>query len=244
MARIGWGITGAGHLLDETFEVMLKLTRKHDISCFLSSAAERVVRIYNLWEKLTKICDGGYYRELSLETVDGPDSPLVGRFLRRTYGALIVSPASTNTVAKVVCGISDTLVTNAIAQAEKGRVPIIIVPTDQKPGKTKTGLPYLIDRAICEKCKKCVVIGLCPYEAIIITGGLPKINLSKCTGCGICLVKCPHGAVSFGKEIEVTTRKVDIENVSKLRENRNFITLSEPKEIPKALRGVLGGEGN
>lgn len=242
MARIGWAVTGAGHLMEETFEVMEELAKEHDISCFLSSAAERVIRIYNLWGRLARICDGGYYRELTLESVEGPSSPLVGRFLRKTYNALIVSPASANTVAKVVSGISDTLVTNAVAQAEKGGVPIVFVPTDQKRGKIETKLPHLIDRALCEKCEGCLVIDLCPEGAIVLSCGLPRINLSKCTGCGICLSKCPLGAVSFGERVAVRTREVDIENVEKLRKNQNFIVLSEPRGILGALRGILGGK--
>lgn len=240
MARIGWGITGAGHLLAETFAVMEKLAKTHKISCFVSSASEKVTQIYNLWPKLVKICPGSYYGELILETAQGAASPLAGRFLRKNYNALIVSPASANTVAKVVTGISDTLVTNAIAQAEKGGISILIVPTDQKHGKTKTRLPHLIDRTVCEECERCLVIGLCPVGAIVLSNGLPKIDLSRCNGCGICLSRCPRGAVSFGKEISVTTRKVDVENVSKLRKNKNFIVLPEPGEIPIALRKVVG----
>lgn len=241
MVRIGWGITGAGHLLAETFAVMEKLAKTHKISCFVSSASEKVIRMYGLWSKLSKICPGGYYRELILETAQGTDSPLTGRFLRKTYRALIVSPASANTVAKVVTGISDTLVTNAIAQAEKGEVQILILPTDQKPGKTKTKLPYLIDRTICEECERCSVIALCPVGAIVLSDGLPKIDLSRCNGCGICIKRCPHGAVSFGKEVSVMTRKIDVENVDKLKENKNFIVLSKPREIQIALRKVIGG---
>ena len=242
MARIGWGITGAGYFLHETFEVMEKLAEKHEISCFLSSAAERVIRVYGLSKKLSKICHGGYYREVISEAKEGPASPLAGRFLQKTYDVLIVSPASANTVAKAALGISDTLVTNAMAQAEKGRVPIIIVPTDQSLGETKTRLPYFVDRAICEKCGSCRVVDLCPAKAIVLSDRLPKIDLSKCDGCGACLINCPQGAISFGREVTIAAREVDVENVDKLRKRANFAVLTKPQEIPNILEKVLSGK--
>jgi dihydromethanopterin reductase (acceptor) len=239
LGKIGWGITGAGHFLPETFDVMEGLVKKHAISCFLSSAGERVVRIYGLWERLNKICPGGYYREVVLGVEQGAASPLAGRFERGTYDALIVSPASANTVAKVVAGIADTLVTNAIAQAQKGKVPVIVAPSDQ--GLAKTRLPYVINREICGKCEKCLVIDLCPFRAIVLSNDLPKIDLTKCEGCGVCLKECPHGAVTFGQEVTVVPRSVDIKNVEKLRKSEGFIVVKSPKEISKVLEKVLGG---
>jgi dihydromethanopterin reductase (acceptor) len=44
-----------------------------------------------------------------------------------------VAPATSNTVAKCVYGISDTLVTNVFAQAGKCRVPIIVFACDTAP---------------------------------------------------------------------------------------------------------------
>jgi dihydromethanopterin reductase (acceptor) len=243
MGKIGWGITGAGHFLQETFKVIGGLAGPHEISCFVSAAGEHVVRAYGLWSRLERICPGGRYRELVLERVEGVWSPFTGRFFRKAYEALVVSPASANTVAKVVSGISDTLVTNAIAQAEKGGVPILIVPTDQRPGETKTSLPYFIDRNVCERCEGCVVIGLCRAGAIIQSGGLPKIDLSRCDGCGACLEGCPLGAVSFGREVSFTVREIDVENVKKLRRNRSFTVLADPARIPSALERVLGEVG-
>lgn len=238
LGKIGWGITGAGYFLQETFDVMEKLARKHSVSSFVSSAGERVVRIYGLWQKLSEICPGNYYREVILGTEQGAAFPLAGRFLRKTYDALIVSPASANTVAKIIAGITDTLVTNAIAQAEKGGVPIIIVPSDQV-GVKKTRLPYMINREICQKCEACSIIALCPFEAIVTSEGLPKIDLTKCEGCGICLKKCPHEAVTFGQKVNVALRKIDIENVRKIRKNKNYVVLNNPKKIPTALNKVL-----
>lgn len=239
MRRIGWGITGAGHFLQETFDVMEKLSKKFSISCFISSAGERVVRIYGLWERLNDICPRSYYRELILETEQRDAFPLAGRFLRGSYDVMVVSPASANTVAKIVTGIADSLVTNAVAQAEKAGVSVIIVPSDQSGVKRKTRLPYLINREICSKCENCSILNICPFNAIVISNGLPKINLTKCEGCGICAKKCPRGAVTFGMEVDVILRKVDEENVEKMRKNESYTVLSEPEKIPKILKKVL-----
>jgi flavoprotein len=41
----------------------------------------------------------------------------------------------------VAVGISDTLLTNAIIQGIKGKIPVYIMPTDLKAGETITILP-------------------------------------------------------------------------------------------------------
>jgi flavoprotein len=50
-----------------------------------------------------------------------------------TYHTLILAPATSNTVAKCVLGISDTLVTNVFAQAGKCRLPAIVFACDTAP---------------------------------------------------------------------------------------------------------------
>ncbi|KXB02287.1 hypothetical protein AKJ43_02070 [candidate division MSBL1 archaeon SCGC-AAA261D19] len=242
MARIGWGLTGAGDLLFETFHVMEEIAQDHSLSCYLSDAGERVVHIYGLWERLKKICPGSYYREIISESEQGAASPLSGRLQRGRYKALIVSPASANTVAKASIGIADTLVTNAISQARKGGVPTLIVPTDQE-GKRISKLPYLIDRGICKKQlgtshEKCQILDICPYGAIIEALGLPKIDLTKCEGCGICLENCPYDAISFGQEIEANVEEIDLKNVQRLREHKSFTVVKSPERIPNALKEV------
>ena len=52
---------------------------------------------------------------------------------------LVVAPATSNSVAKFVCGISDSLVSNLFAQAGKALVPIIVLPTDLAPEMESTG---------------------------------------------------------------------------------------------------------
>jgi flavoprotein len=45
----------------------------------------------------------------------------------------VLAPATSNTVAKCVFGISDTLATNVFAQAGKCRVPAIVFACDTAP---------------------------------------------------------------------------------------------------------------
>jgi flavoprotein len=49
---------------------------------------------------------------------------------------LVIAPATSNTVAKCVLGIADSLASNFFAQAGKSRVPILVLPTDVSPEMT------------------------------------------------------------------------------------------------------------
>ncbi|KXA92211.1 hypothetical protein AKJ65_07900 [candidate division MSBL1 archaeon SCGC-AAA259E19] len=243
MKRIGWGITGASQNLFETFNIMESIAQKFELSCYLSSAGERVIRIYGLWDRLTEICPGDYYREIVLGSKQKPSFPLAGRFQRGKYKALIVSPASTNTVAKAVRGIADTLVTNAFSLARKEDLPIFIVPADKRE-KEVSKLPYMIDRKICQEeldnsNGECQILTVCPYEAIIEKGGVPTIDLTKCEGCGTCLEKCPHGAISFRKNIVTKVGQIDLENLERLRETEGVVVLESPEKILNAVEEAL-----
>jgi flavoprotein len=118
--RIAWAMTGAGHSLKECVELLL---RYHEVDLFLSRAAEEVLRIYKLEQHLNnpKVT---IYREA------GASAPVVGRLSSGIYSVVVVAPATSNSVAKFVFGISDTLVTNMFAQAGKARVPVLVYPTD------------------------------------------------------------------------------------------------------------------
>jgi flavoprotein len=54
-------------------------------------------------------------------------------FYQGHYHSLVVAPATSNTIAKMVCGISDNLVTNLYAQAGKTLVPSIVFACDTAP---------------------------------------------------------------------------------------------------------------
>jgi flavoprotein len=59
----------------------------------------------------------------------------------KKYDFLIIAPATSNTVAKIVVGVSDTLLTNAAVQGVKGFIDVYIMPVDYKAGIVTTVLP-------------------------------------------------------------------------------------------------------
>ena len=235
---IAWGITGASHFLKETFKTMHKVvkTNKVNVTTYLSSAGAQVVRMCGLWNQLERISNGNYLQEVATETEEGASSPRAGRLLRGIYKALIVSPASGNTVAKVAYGIADTLVTNAIAQAQKGEVPVYMVPTDQQAGFIETTLLYRVERSECKLCEPCPIVTVCSYSAIQIRNGIPNINLALCQNCRLCIAACPFGAVKYGEKIKLRVREIDLENVKKLKRMNGVMVLEHPRQIEDIIR--------
>ena len=57
----------------------------------------------------------------------------VGFFYKNLYHTLIIAPATSNSIAKFVAGISDNLATNIFAQAGKCKVPCIVLACDTEP---------------------------------------------------------------------------------------------------------------
>ncbi len=135
--RIAWGITGCGDYLSESLELMKELTKEHDldVKVYLSQAGEMVVKWYKLFKEL-KTSFPKTYSEKS------PNIPfLVGDLQLGKYDFLLIMPSTSNTVGKVAAGISDTLLSNAAAQAMKAKIPVYIFPADQKKGDIITDLP-------------------------------------------------------------------------------------------------------
>ena len=60
------------------------------------------------------------------------------------------------------------------------------------------------DQEICRGCKKCAVAENCPSKAVTVTDGKAVVDATKCTSCGVCVGKCPFGAVP--KEAESACR--------------------------------------
>jgi flavoprotein len=118
--RWGWAITGSGHFFKECLAMVSELDH---VDLFVSKAADEVLRMYH--QELPETA-----RILHDKTASAVP---VGDFYYGVYHTLVVAPTTSNSVAKFVWGISDTLVTNVFAQAGKCRVPIIVFACDTAP---------------------------------------------------------------------------------------------------------------
>ena len=54
---------------------------------------------------------------------------------------------------------------------------------------------FEFDAELCKGCKKCAVEANCPSKAAKVMDGKCVINAEKCLRCGVCVGKCPFGAV-------------------------------------------------
>jgi flavoprotein len=120
--RFGWALTGSGHFFKECLRMAGGL---EEVDLFVSKAASEVVRMYRQDFKLPKTAR--VFRDTTASAAP------VGLFYYGVYHTLVVAPATSNTVAKCVLGLSDTLVTNVFAQAGKCRVPAIVFACDTAP---------------------------------------------------------------------------------------------------------------
>ncbi|GAB4250311.1 MAG: archaeoflavoprotein AfpA [Thermoleophilia bacterium] len=135
--KLVWGLTGSGDKMPETLEVVAAIRESEDvqITAALSKAALQVMRWYKLYERLEEAVD----HVLIEKDANAPF--IVGRLQIGEFDGFIVAPATANTVAKIVHGIADTLISNAVAQTNKTDLPVYVMPVDREPGITRTVLP-------------------------------------------------------------------------------------------------------
>ncbi len=120
--RWAWVLTGSGHFFNETIDLINEIK---DVDIFISKAAEEVLVMYKK--------KGNISNKIKIFRDNSASSATVGKFYNNHYHTLIMGPASSNTVAKCVYGISDSLASNVFAQAGKCRVYCIYFPCDTAP---------------------------------------------------------------------------------------------------------------
>lgn len=125
--RYAWALTGSGHYLRESLAIALELPA---VDFFLTRAAEEVLPMYGWPIPALKQALAGRGRVLRDTTASAVP---VGLLYRGLYHTVVVAPATSNTVAKCVCGLSDTLATNMFAQAGKCRIENIVFACDTEP---------------------------------------------------------------------------------------------------------------
>ena len=219
-----WCVTGAGHLLLESFARMQYTANEHEITVALSGAGSEVARIYGLQKQIAR-----EFKEVISEQEQGYSSPLVGRLAKREYDLVIVAPCTANTVAKIVRGIADSLISNLVAQAVKSGVPVIIVPTDYEKIQ-ETTMPMSLDQETCRLCEVCPPLEQCPQEAIYRDDRV-RLNSLRCTACKTCIELCTYAAISFGRKVRVHIRDLDIENTKRLEKQEGITVFRSPDAI-------------
>lgn len=121
--RLAWAVTGSGHYIRECLDFMLTLD---NVDLYISQAGEEVLKMYGI-DLMAIRAKMPVYRDKAAS------APPVGHFYKGYYHTFVMAPTTSNTVAKCVLGIADTLVTNLYSQAGKCRVPSIVYPCDIAP---------------------------------------------------------------------------------------------------------------
>ena len=149
--RIAWCITGSGHYLKESIEIMLTL---NNVDLFLSKAGEEVLKWYDYDLDEFKSKGIKIFKDVT------KSSAPVSLLYENIYKLVIVSPTTSNTVAQMAYGFSDNLVTNMFAQAGKCKIHSIVFACDteptvitQAPKKSVTLYPRLIELENYDKFK-------------------------------------------------------------------------------------------
>ena len=140
--KVAWGITGSGDFMPEVIKSVKEIRQENaeiEFYIFLSRAAQQVLRWYNLTSQLGTISDK-IFHEVDANKTE-PFYYLPGALQLGKFRLFLICPATSNTVAKMVNGIADTLITNAAAQAAKANIPIYVMPVDHDEGVQITTLP-------------------------------------------------------------------------------------------------------
>ena len=125
--RLAWAITGSGHYLRESLRILQGLKDINSaVDVFLSKAATEIIKQYGFHAELDAT-GHKVYQDKTASSVP------VELFYAGKYHTLVIAPATSNTIAKMAYGFSDSLVTNLYAQAGKTRVPSIIFACDTAP---------------------------------------------------------------------------------------------------------------
>ena len=150
--RIAWCITGSGHYLKESIDLMLTL---ENVDLYLSKAGEEVLKWYDYDLSIFKKNNIKIFKDVTASA-----SP-VSLLYESVYKLVVISPATSNTIALMAQGVSNTLVTNMFAQAGKCEVESLVFACDtepvvitQAPKKLVTLYPREIDLKNFKELKK------------------------------------------------------------------------------------------
>ncbi|MDR2203949.1 MAG: archaeoflavoprotein AfpA [Nitrososphaerota archaeon] len=137
--KIAWGITGGGDRIAEIVKIMVELKRQYesvvDIEVFVSKNGETMLRFYKQFDVLKQ-----EFAQFRVEV--NANAPFLASWVQSgKYDFMLVAPASSNSVAKIVNGIGDTLITNSVIMCLKAFGMVYVLPTDYKENVVETVIP-------------------------------------------------------------------------------------------------------
>lgn len=137
--KIAWGITGGGDKIAEIVKTMIELKNQYadkvEIQVFASKNGETMLRFYKQFDIVKQ-----EFPHFSVEM--NANAPFLAAWLQSgKYAFFLIAPASSNTVAKIVNGIGDTLITNSAIMSLKAFGTVYVLPTDYKEGVVETIIP-------------------------------------------------------------------------------------------------------
>jgi dihydromethanopterin reductase (acceptor) len=148
MGKIAWGIAGSGHFMRESLQAASHFPQGK-VDFFISPAGLEVLKFYNMPVPPDAITD------------KSASTASCRAFAGGTYDLFVIAPATSNSVAKFVLGISDSMLTTLFAQCGKSRVPIVVLPSDTEENVDSMGAtkplkvyPRPVDLENVEKLKK------------------------------------------------------------------------------------------
>jgi dihydromethanopterin reductase (acceptor) len=162
--RWGWALTGSGHFFKECLAMIRELD---EVDLFVTRAADEVIRMYK--QKMALPKSTRVFRDTTASAAP------VGNFYYGIYHTLVVAPATSNTVAKCVFGISDSLATNVFAQAGKCRVPAIVFACDTAP-ELETEAPKGMVKVFPRRIDLENTTRLKAFEATAVVESLPELE--------------------------------------------------------------------
>lgn len=175
--RLAWAITGSGHYLRESLAILHTI---ENVDIFLSKAAAEIIQQYGFQQQLN---DTGHrvYQDKTASSVP------VELFYQGKYHTLVIAPATSNTIAKMAYGFSDSLVTNLYAQAGKTRVQSIVFACDTAPELESEAPRDHVVKVYPRKIDLDNVAKLRTFEATIVVDDM--LSLSAAIQASLPLVK-------------------------------------------------------
>ncbi|MEA2070126.1 MAG: flavoprotein [Asgard group archaeon] len=178
--------------------------------------------------------------DVIFELDEGASFPTAAKAGAGKYDAIIISPATGNTVAKITYGIADSLISNlALMGTKNPETEIIVIPTDYKEGKVESYLPVMLHPETCKNCQDCDVMWSCKEGAIQKRRGKMSINRLKCIGCLECVRNCRFGVLTYLENISITVAPREARTVEKLTKNENVTVFEKPDQIMDYLNSHL-----